>query len=155
MRNRPAAVRRAPGLGPFGVPLVDLDQDRSTYFDIHHTDNDTLEHVDRDALRQVTAAFATAAWWGANRDLTTAIVVGDCTDLCVYQLAMLLRLRANALNLRNFTVIVAANTVDTFDIPESPYAAPGSAHPGDFFHHVFLYHMAQNGIRIVRAITPS
>ncbi|HYI25536.1 MAG TPA: isochorismatase family protein, partial [Thermomicrobiales bacterium] len=33
------------------------------------------------------------AWWDANRDITTAIVVGDCTDLCVYQLAMHLRLR--------------------------------------------------------------
>lgn len=59
-------------LQPFGVPLVDLDQDRSAYFDIHHTDNDTLDRVDRDALRQVTAALATAAWWGANRDTRLA-----------------------------------------------------------------------------------
>ena len=29
----------------------------------------------------------------------------------------------------------------------------GGAHPADFFHEVFLYHMAQNGIRIVSAIT--
>ena len=59
-------------LGPFGVPLVDLDQDRSLYFDIHHTDNDTLDRVDREALRQLTAAFATVAWWGANRDTRLA-----------------------------------------------------------------------------------
>jgi nicotinamidase-related amidase len=90
------------------------------------------------------------AWWDANRDLTTAIVVGDCTDLCVHQLAMHLRLRANALNLPDFDVYVPANAVDTFDIPGD---APGSAHPGDFFHDVFLYHMAQNGVRIVREIT--
>jgi len=89
-------------------------------------------------------------WWDANRDLTTAIVVGDCTDLCVYQLAMHLRLRANALNLAHFDVVVPANAVDTFDIPGD---AAGSAHPGDFFHDVFLYHMAQNGVRIVREIT--
>jgi nicotinamidase-related amidase len=90
------------------------------------------------------------AWWDANRDLTTAIVVGDCTDLCVHQLAMHLRLRANALNLPDFDVIVPANAVDTFDIPGND---PGTAHPGDFFHQVFLYHMSQNGIRIVREIT--
>ena len=26
-------------------------------------------------------------------------------------------------------------------------------HPGDFFHQVFLYHMALNGIQVVRALT--
>ena len=59
-------------LGPFGVSIVDLDQDRTLYFDIHHTDNDTLDRVDRDALRQVTAALATVAWWGANREARLA-----------------------------------------------------------------------------------
>ena len=78
--------------------------------------------------------------------------MGDCTDLCVYQLAMHLRMRANALNRSRFSVVVPANTVDTFDIPEFPATAPTSAHPGDFFHEVFLYHMAQNGVRIVREI---
>jgi hypothetical protein len=63
-------------------------------------------------------------------------------------------LRANALNLAHFSVVVAANVVDTFDIPHEPALAPGSAHPGDFFHDVFLYHMAQNGVRVVREITP-
>jgi hypothetical protein len=52
---------------PLGVPLVDLDQDRTRYFDIHHSDNDTLDKVDRGHLRQITAAFATFAEWAANR----------------------------------------------------------------------------------------
>lgn len=93
------------------------------------------------------------AWWDANRDLTTAVVVGDCTDLCVYQLAMHLRMRANALNLAGFEVTVVANAVDTFDIPVGDFITTGSAHPGDFFHNVFLYHMYQNGIRIVSEVT--
>ncbi len=93
------------------------------------------------------------AWWDERRDLQTAIVVGDCTDLCVYQLAMHLRMRANALGIQEFAVIVPANAVDTFDIPETEDAPPGTAHPADFFHHVFLYHMASNGIRVVRSIT--
>ncbi len=93
------------------------------------------------------------AWWDQHRDINRAVVVGDCTDLCVYQLAMHLRMRANALNLHDFEVIVPMNAVDTFDIPIGPGVDVGSAHPGDFFHDVFLYHMASNGIRVVPMLT--
>jgi nicotinamidase-related amidase len=93
------------------------------------------------------------AWWDDHSALNRAIVVGDCTDLCVYQLAMHLRLRANALNMRDFEVIVPIEAVDTFDIPVGPGQKVGAAHPGDFFHDVFLYHMASNGIRVVPALT--
>lgn len=91
-------------------------------------------------------------WWDEHRDINRAIIVGDCTDLCVYQLAMHLRMRANALNLQDFEVIVPVNVVQTFDIPDNP-DTPGVAHPGDFFHDVFLYHMSSNGIRIVTEVT--
>jgi nicotinamidase-related amidase len=91
------------------------------------------------------------AWWDAHPDLRTAIVVGDCTDLCTYQLAMHLRLRANARNLNDFDVIVPAAAVDTFDIPTG--AGTTMPHPGDFFHAVFLYHMALNGIRVVKSLS--
>ena len=91
-------------------------------------------------------------WLDIHREITTAIVVGDCTDLCVYQLAMHLRMRANALDIADFTVVVPANAVDTFDIPASEEMPAGAAHPGSFFHEVFLYHMAQNGIRVVSSI---
>jgi len=93
-------------------------------------------------------------WLDEHRHVNTAIVVGNCTDLCVYQLAMHLRLRANALDYRDYRVIVPANAVDTFDIPEEAAEQSGSyAHPGDFFHQVFLYHMALNGVRVVRELT--
>jgi len=92
-------------------------------------------------------------WLDEHPDLKSAIVVGNCTDLCVYQLAMYLRMRANALNILDFDVIVPVNTVQTFDMPVADAAMPGDAHPGDFFHEVFLYHMASNGIRIVSSLT--
>ncbi len=92
------------------------------------------------------------AWLDAHPDILKAIVVGDCTDLCTYQLAMHLRMRANALNLETFDVIVPATAVDTFDIPAGSDTEVGHAHPGDFFHNVFLYHMMSNGIRVVRSI---
>lgn len=93
-------------------------------------------------------------WLARHPEITTAIVVGDCTDLCTYSLAMRLRLRANALNLTDVRVIVPIDCVDTFDIPWRMGENPGMAHPGDFFHEVFLYHMAQNGIEVVTTITP-
>lgn len=93
-------------------------------------------------------------WLDHHPGITTAIVVGNCTDLCTYSLAMRLRLRANALNLPEVRVVVPVDCVDTFDIPWSIGENPGMAHPGDFFHEVFLYHMAQNGVEIVSTIAP-
>jgi nicotinamidase-related amidase len=93
------------------------------------------------------------AWLDAHPNLRTAIVVGDCTDLCVYQLAMHLRLRHNARNVPEVEVIVPANAVQTYDLPvEAAEAIGAMAHPGDFFHQTFLYHMALNGIRVVREL---
>ena len=81
------------------------------------------------------------------------IVVGDCTDLCTYNLAMHLRLRANAYGLAEQRVILPANAVDTFDMSiEAAEEVGALAHPGDFFHKVFLYHMALSGIQVVREI---
>lgn len=56
----------------FGVPLVDLRLDGSRYFDVHHTANDTLLQIDREALRQSTASLATVLWWAANREARLA-----------------------------------------------------------------------------------
>jgi nicotinamidase-related amidase len=92
-------------------------------------------------------------WLDMHPGITTAIVVGNCTDLCTYSLAMHLRLRANARNLQDFDVVVPANAVDTYDLPIAGAPPEALPHPGDFFHQVFLYHMALNGIRVVRALT--
>ena len=54
-------------VAPAGVPLVDLDQDRSLYFDIHHTENDTLDKIDPANLRQLAAALVTVVDWAAGR----------------------------------------------------------------------------------------
>lgn len=44
------------------VPVFDLSQDGSAYFDIHHTIEDTLDKVDPEALRQNVAAHVTLAY---------------------------------------------------------------------------------------------
>lgn len=92
------------------------------------------------------------AWWDAHPKLRTAIVIGDCTDLCLTALALHLRLRANARGIQGFQVVIPADCVETFDIPDDPNLPPGAAHPAGFFHAVWLYHLASNGIRIVRTL---
>ena len=92
-------------------------------------------------------------WLEAHQGLQDLIVVGDCTDLCTYHLAMHLRLRANAFGLAEQRVIVPANAVDTYELPIEVAKEVGAPpHPGDFFHRIFLYHMALNGIHIVSAV---
>ena len=53
------------------------------------------------------------SWLEENHELRDLIVVGNCTDLCVYNLAMHLRLRANAYDLKHQRIILPANCVDT------------------------------------------
>jgi Zn-dependent M28 family amino/carboxypeptidase len=42
-----------------GTPAIDLNQDGTRYFDLHHTADDTLDKVDPAALRQNVAAWTT------------------------------------------------------------------------------------------------
>jgi hypothetical protein len=48
--------------------MIDLEQDFSRYFDIHHTANDTFDKIDPEALQQAAAAFATIAYAAAQAD---------------------------------------------------------------------------------------
>ncbi len=54
-------------LRPLGVPMIDLSHDATTYFDYHHTANDTADKLMPADMAQATAAFATAAWILADR----------------------------------------------------------------------------------------
>jgi len=91
-------------------------------------------------------------WLQAHPRVDTFVVVGDCTDLCTYQLAMYLRLRANAAQLRQ-RIVVPAEAVDTYDLPVETARAIGAVpHPGDLLHLIFLYSLMLNGVEVVRAI---
>ena len=92
------------------------------------------------------------AWLSQHDEARTFIIVGDCTDLCIYQMAMALRVLANANQLRDVRVIVPADCVDTYDLPVDAAKSLGLLpHAADLLHLVFLYHMAINGIEIVRS----
>jgi nicotinamidase-related amidase len=91
-------------------------------------------------------------WIAAHPEVDTFMVVGDCTDLCTYQLAMHLRLDANARQLSR-RVIVPADCCDTYDRPVAVARQQGGLpHDADLLHAVFLYHMALNGVEVVAKV---
>ena len=59
------------------------------------------------------------------------VIMGDCTDMCIYQLVSHLRLSANEYNQKR-EIIVPTNLVQTYD---------AVGHSGDFYQNVFLHHM--------------
>lgn len=91
-------------------------------------------------------------WVARHPHVTTYIVVGDCTDICVYQLAVYLKADANQANLAR-NVIVPANCSQTYDLPVEEARRLGALpHAGDLLHNVFLYHMALNGVQVVASV---
>jgi len=91
-------------------------------------------------------------WLDRRRLPAVMIAVGNCTDLCVYQLAMHLKLRADQAGLKR-TVIVPADCVQTYDMSVEQARQAGIVpHPGDLLHALFLYHLHLNGVRVVRGI---
>jgi nicotinamidase-related amidase len=92
------------------------------------------------------------SWLDAHPDLGAALICGNCTDLCVHQLTMHLRLRSNARH-QPLRVIVPANAVQTYDLSVETARAVGALpHPGDFLHLLFLYHLRLNGVEVVSEI---
>ncbi len=56
-------------LGKAGMPAVNFSPDGMAYFDWHHTENDTLDKVDPDALKQNTAVFTIFSYFAAESDV--------------------------------------------------------------------------------------
>lgn len=89
-------------------------------------------------------------WIEGHPRVDTFIVVGDCTDICVYQAAMHLRIQANAQQIQR-RVIVPQNCVNTYDLDVHTARELGVLpHDGDLLHHVFLYHMALNKVEVIQ-----
>lgn len=92
-------------------------------------------------------------WLEKHRNLTRFIVVGDVTDICIYQTVTYLKARSNQFKL-NYQIIVPMDCVDTWDTPVEMAQELGiMPHDAELLHTLFLYHMALNGIHVVRRIT--
>ncbi|HEX5322989.1 MAG TPA: isochorismatase family cysteine hydrolase [Capsulimonadaceae bacterium] len=95
-----------------------------------------------------------AEWLADRPQLNALIVIGDCTDLCVFQLAMGLKMRANSAGLTS-RILVPIDCVDTYDLSVDTALSLGVLpHPGDLTHSMALYQMALNGIEILKTIEP-
>ncbi len=100
-------------------------------------------------------SFVKTGLWDYLRDeegVNTFLVVGDCTDLCLYEAAMGLRCHANAYH-KKWEIIVPATMAATYDLPISVAQEMGAlAHSGDILQLVFLHQMELNGITVVKDI---
>ncbi len=81
-------------------------------------------------------------WLKSHAHIENFILAGDCTDICVVQLATALKAWFNRQNKR-VRVIVPERLVDTYDF---------ELHDGDFMHLSALYTMIINGVEVVRNI---
>lgn len=92
-------------------------------------------------------------WLKKNPEIENFIVVGNCTDLCIYSHAMYLRLWANAYNLKR-RIIVLENCTATYDMSvENAKKFKAMPHDRDTIHKFFLYHMALNGVEVAKMIS--
>lgn len=77
------------------------------------------------------------------KELNNFIVVGCCTDICVYQFVLTLKTYFNQNNLDK-NIVIPMNLVETYDID--------MVHPGDMLNTIFLNSMIQNGIKVIKEI---
>ena len=110
-----------------------------------------IEIVHKNSLH--TIVETTMQLWLENHSLVdTFVVTGVCTDLCIYDLALDLKLRGNARDIPR-RVIVPADCVNTYHLPVGAAKQIGALpHDGDLGHAYFLYMMALNKIEVVKGI---
>ncbi len=91
-------------------------------------------------------------WLLSHTGVRQFVLVGDCTDICIYLTAMFLKTWFVRQGTR-VNVVVASNCVDTYDIPvNTDHSQDVLPHPGELLHVLFLYHMCLNGMQVVREI---
>ncbi len=78
-------------------------------------------------------------WLRDNSQVEYFIVTGDCTDICVQQLAITLKTWFNKQNKKS-RIIVPINAVATYDF---------GLHNGNLTHVMALYNMVINGVEVV------
>jgi nicotinamidase-related amidase len=92
-------------------------------------------------------------WLDKHPQVTTFIVVGVCTDICIYHAAIYFRVRANVRGEEDARIIVPVNCVQTFDTPVDVAEEIGAMpHDGDLLHRLFLYQMVLNDIEVIASL---
>lgn len=92
------------------------------------------------------------SWIKHHDKIDTFIIIGDCTDICVYAMALHLRMQSFANNQKR-KIIIPANAVATYDMSVKKAEELGAfPHPEQLLHPLFLYHMALNAIEVIKKI---
>lgn len=115
---------------------------------------DTFHVIHKNSISPWYSPDDLAGWLelGHPDGVRAVIVMGDCTDLCVHQCALPLKLAANQADLP-LRVVTPVDTVQTYDLPVQVAATVGAMpHDGDLLHEVFLYHLALNGVEVVNHV---
>lgn len=81
-------------------------------------------------------------WLKNHSHMNTFIIAGDCTDICIQQLAVTLKTWFNMNNL-NSRIIVPMNLVDTYDL---------DIHNGDLMNVMAVYNMMCNGVEVIKTL---
>jgi len=114
--------------------------------------SDSFNIVEKNSISS-TIAPGWIDWERTHGPFTTWIIVGDCTDLCVYQAAMALKLRGLS-DHREQRIIIPVDCVQTYDMPVDRALEVGAEpHDGDVLHAVFLHSMALNGVEVVATVS--
>jgi nicotinamidase-related amidase len=99
------------------------------------------EHLEKNSISALEST-GLESWLAARPGLKLILAVGDVTDLCLYSLALGLKLRSIARGLGQ-RVVVPENCTQTWDAPD---------HPGDLYHAMFLFQMRRNGVQIASVV---
>ncbi|NTV90151.1 MAG: cysteine hydrolase [Clostridiales bacterium] len=82
------------------------------------------------------------SWLLENGKLENFIITGDCTDICIKQVALTLKTWFTMKNIKS-RVIIPVEEIDTFDY---------ELHDAELLNVISLYEMQQGGIEIVRNV---
>lgn len=83
-----------------------------------------------------------AQWLASHEQIDQFVLIGDCTDICVLQMAQTLKAWFNRQN-RVSRLVVPLSAVDTYTLGE---------HDGDLLNVLSLYLMRLSGVEIVQTI---
>ena len=90
-------------------------------------------------------------WLAKNKQINTFIMVGNCTDICIYQAVLELKTEANSRNITR-SIIVPENCVATFETSlETSRKIGAMPHDSTLLHDIFLYSMKLNGAEVVKS----
>ncbi|MBI3955200.1 cysteine hydrolase [Candidatus Gottesmanbacteria bacterium] len=93
-----------------------------------------------------------SVWLAKNKQIDTFIIVGNCTDICIYQAVLELKTEANSQNIAR-RIIIPENCVATFETSLDTARKIGAMpHDSTLLHDIFLYSMRLNGAEVVKLI---